>query len=315
MNKKFNAVKSGAYARHILLPGDDPAELDEFKSAFFADFQPRGFVQEMPAADIVANRWLRRRARLLTSVGIWRHPYGRLLADARVGSEIELFDLVGEYNAKKHKKLDRMAESLASIAQTARGWKDLPDNIDTLERLAENVVDACLKIAGTLERLEKAIDQEREFFREYSPKEMQKQIKLENASDAQYDKRRARLLIEQEAQAIREKLQQEQPAIDSRPEDAAPSDQKSTPKALLDDPARDEDNKEVDLDADDEEVEVKPRDDTNDTTEDDPFVNFIKYGRATRRMISRRTTKKVELKSRNDTNGTTEDDPDDDWDR
>ena len=120
MDNRFNAVKSGAYARHLLLPGDDPAELDEFKSAIFAYFQPRGPVQEMLAADIVANRWLRRRARLLTSVATWRHPYGRLLADARVGSEIELFDLVCEYNAKKHKKLDRMAESLIDCTNRTR---------------------------------------------------------------------------------------------------------------------------------------------------------------------------------------------------
>ena len=85
------------------MPGDDPAELDELKSAIFAELRP--------------NRCQRLRLRKHTMIMAWRHPYGKKLADAGVRSETELYAIVRECKASNHKKLDQMAITLISIAE------------------------------------------------------------------------------------------------------------------------------------------------------------------------------------------------------
>ena len=171
-----------------------------------------------------------------------------------------------------------------SIAETAREWKTHPDATEELEKRAKDTVDACIKIGEKLERLAKALDLERSFFDEYLPREMAKRVKLENTLDSQYDKLRSRLLTEQESYALREKLKAERPPINSWPEDGALKlDERSAPnKAPLHDPARDGDNQEVDLYADDTELEQKngaaaqQARAVRDATENDPFEAFLK---------------------------------------
>ena len=61
-------------------------------------------------------------------------------------------------------------------------------------------------------RIESALDEEANFFREYSPKQLEKRVKLENALDTQFDKLMARLTILREARILRDKLRGSQDA-------------------------------------------------------------------------------------------------------
>jgi hypothetical protein len=65
-----------------------------------------------------------------------------------------------------------------------------------------------------LEKIENALDEESDFFREYSPKQLDKRIKLENALDAQFDKLTARLINLREARILRDKSGRSAPGVD-----------------------------------------------------------------------------------------------------
>ena len=60
--------------------------------------------------------------------------------------------------------------------------------------------------------IKSALDEEANFFREYSPKQLEKRVKLENALDTQFDKLMARLTILREARILRDKLRGSQDA-------------------------------------------------------------------------------------------------------
>ena len=93
--------------------------------------------------------------------------------------------------------------------------------------------------------MEAALDQQDQFFREYSPRELDRRIWLENATDAQFDKMLARLDRLQAARAWREKS--------SKSNDPA-----GTPTAKSSQNAPSEVSRphepEIDLDADDSEA-------------------------------------------------------------
>ena len=57
-----NALKHGLTGKHVVLPGEDPAEFDAFRSELIADLAPRGALEEIFAEKIVADAWRFRRA-------------------------------------------------------------------------------------------------------------------------------------------------------------------------------------------------------------------------------------------------------------
>ena len=57
-----NALKHGLTAKQVVLPGEDPAEFDEFRSDLIAGLAPQGALEEIFAEKIVADAWRFRRA-------------------------------------------------------------------------------------------------------------------------------------------------------------------------------------------------------------------------------------------------------------
>ena len=57
-----NALKHGLTGKQVVLPGEDPAEFDAFRSDLIADLAPRGALEEIFAEKIVADGWRFRRA-------------------------------------------------------------------------------------------------------------------------------------------------------------------------------------------------------------------------------------------------------------
>jgi hypothetical protein len=60
-NSSRNSLKLGLYARTLLLPGEDPAGLDELTRDFEARFNPQGPIESQLLEDAVRALWLKRR--------------------------------------------------------------------------------------------------------------------------------------------------------------------------------------------------------------------------------------------------------------
>ena len=124
----------------------------------------------------------------------------------------------------------------------------------------------------TLERIATAFHAGRELFAEYSPKQLERRIRIENSLDAQYDKLRARLLIEQEARALHDKLRQETAGttvepprdnVDKVVSDGINKESPTSDEPKVRDPLEEfiRENDEVNLDADNDELDLDADDD------------------------------------------------------
>ena len=67
-----NALKHGLTGKQIVLPGEDPAEFDSFRSDLIADLAPQGALEEILAEKIVADVWRLRRVPQLEAAFYWR---------------------------------------------------------------------------------------------------------------------------------------------------------------------------------------------------------------------------------------------------
>jgi hypothetical protein len=204
-----NAVKTGAYARDHLLPWESPAEHEKHRAEIFADLRPEGPIQRGIVENIVENRWLRRRLQRTTAISAHRHPFGRALEESGAKSWQDAVSYLQKRDVEFKKELQNNAARFNEVAEAAEEWE-----LDgKLESLPQKLLDVCSKASEHLTHIATALDEEREFFAEYSPKQLEDRIRIENSLDAQYDKLRARLVVEQEARALREKLRKGQDTI------------------------------------------------------------------------------------------------------
>jgi hypothetical protein len=58
---RFNALRHGADARSAVIPGEDPAELEELAESYYAHFRPRRPEECFLVDTLVQSDWLRRR--------------------------------------------------------------------------------------------------------------------------------------------------------------------------------------------------------------------------------------------------------------
>ena len=77
-----NALKHGLTAKQVVLPGEDPAEFDEFRSDLIAGLAPQGALEEIFAEKIVADAWRFRRALQLVAALYQREERQRALSAA-----------------------------------------------------------------------------------------------------------------------------------------------------------------------------------------------------------------------------------------
>jgi hypothetical protein len=89
------------------------------------------------------------------------------------------------------------------------GKRLVPASTDLVEKYLRKILKVCVENCDHLVRIEAAIDEEKAFFSEYSPKLLERRIGLENALDAQFDKMNARLVIAKEASLMRDKVRQQ----------------------------------------------------------------------------------------------------------
>ena len=79
---KLNALKTGMYAREVLLPWESVAEFEAFRADIFNDYQPKGPIEKSIVANIVENRWLRERLLRTTAIATHRHAFGLALEES-----------------------------------------------------------------------------------------------------------------------------------------------------------------------------------------------------------------------------------------
>jgi len=189
-----------------LLPWESEAEFQELRTEIFNDLRPEGKTQSMWVDKIVVNRWEQQRQGRTTAIATHRHPFGRALEEANAKSWRQALAIARERNVENENTLRTIAASEDKIAKTAAQWCETAEETSELARFARTIMDQINRNAKRLCAIQSALDAEREFFFEYSPKHLANRIRLENSLDAQYDKLRARLVIEQEAAALLEKL-------------------------------------------------------------------------------------------------------------
>jgi hypothetical protein len=77
-----NAMKHGLTGKQMILPGEDPAEFDAFRSDLITDLAPEGALEEILAEKIVADVWRLRRIPQLESAFYWREERQKTLSAA-----------------------------------------------------------------------------------------------------------------------------------------------------------------------------------------------------------------------------------------
>lgn len=200
-----NALKTGVYSRDTLLPWEEEAEYEEHRTEIFDDYLPVGKIQSGIVGNMADNRWLRERLRRSTAIATRQHSYGRELEQSGVRSWQEAQKFLSE-REDEHRKLFRNIDE--SMRQITIMLEDLSEESEDAEivKYAKRIRKGFQDNGTLLDEIARALNDEREFFQEYSPKKLQKRILLENALDAQFDKMRARLIIEIEARIVREKM-------------------------------------------------------------------------------------------------------------
>ncbi|HUP03201.1 MAG TPA: hypothetical protein VMU19_04395, partial [Bryobacteraceae bacterium] len=58
---RFNALKTGAEAKSLVIPGEDPAKLEALARAYQEELQPAGMVETFFVDNIIRADWERRR--------------------------------------------------------------------------------------------------------------------------------------------------------------------------------------------------------------------------------------------------------------
>lgn len=288
ITRPLNAVKTGVYASEHLLPWEDRAVYERFRPAIWRDLAPVGKIQECIVQDIVDNRWRRRRVRSMSAIATHRHPLGRAMEPAN--SWREGLAVVHRRRLDEKNTFDDIAAKIGTIAQAAEDWSAKSGQPVGVEEVVRKF-DVLQEIADRLVDIGKAQDEVRNFFLEYSPKHLERQIRIENSLDAQYDKLRTRLLIEQEARADAKSRERRHAA------DKSPGARDDVGKAILQARTNDapsDDRRvgiDVDLDRDDDDTDDwgEPRKLSAEVPEpsaggrsdnDDPLQEFVSENRS-----------------------------------
>jgi hypothetical protein len=108
-----NSLRHGLTAKHVLLPGDDPAEFDQLLADLTADRKPAGELELQLIAEIAASMWRLSRARRYETghFNFTRQPFQ--------GAAAKQFDLILRYAASIERQLNRAVVRLEQL-QAAR---------------------------------------------------------------------------------------------------------------------------------------------------------------------------------------------------
>jgi hypothetical protein len=119
----LNALKHGADAASVILPGEDPAEYDRIVAEYHRDLQPQCALEELQVNIIIHSDWQRRRLQRIEA-----NLYRQLLSEGDTPTEIDVKVLRDSQTGKLLRKiwsqiasLDRAcARALAELRRIGR---------------------------------------------------------------------------------------------------------------------------------------------------------------------------------------------------
>jgi hypothetical protein len=139
----FNALRTGAYASHVVLPGEDAAQFEELKAQMVQDFAPVGVVEHAMVHDLSVLIWKKQRVDRVERAVLLQMVQLPLTEDRieksfgpgflpRAMSRLEPYTPVSASEAKHAAKL---------LAEVDEIW-EIPTGPCTEETLAERWPDA-----------------------------------------------------------------------------------------------------------------------------------------------------------------------------
>jgi hypothetical protein len=216
-SNKFNAFKTGIYARGSLLPWENAAERERLSVGIRKSYQPVGTIEEGIVANIVENRWQRERQDQTTAIATHRHAFGLALEKSGAKTWPDALGIVREHNIGHENALQSLAVSMEQIAKNGIRVDEQRADAGEFKKLARKTANGVIRTYKILASIQTALDGEREFFREYWPNHIEQRIRVENSLDAQFDKLIGRLERVQEARILRDKLRSQGAASSSSP--------------------------------------------------------------------------------------------------
>jgi hypothetical protein len=81
----LNALKHGADAASVILPGEDPAEYNRIVAEYHRDLQPHGAIEELQVRIIIRSDWQHRRLERIEN-----NLYRELLSEGATPNEIDV---------------------------------------------------------------------------------------------------------------------------------------------------------------------------------------------------------------------------------
>lgn len=208
---KFNAVTTGVYATGPL-PWESREEFKSHCDQFVKLYEPIGYIEHGLVLDMALNRWRRKRTRLMTSVAMNRHGFGRALMTSGPQSWQEVETFLGDFNVETKQTLERIGNSIAQVLKIGTQIEKKCFDTDEVSKFMQELAETCTNCCELLESTNIKLDLEREFFDQYMPKNLEEMVRAENALDAQFDKMHSRLQVVQEARLRRDALSLRQPA-------------------------------------------------------------------------------------------------------
>ena len=166
-----NALKHGLTGKQVVLPGEDPAEFDSFRSELILDLAPQGALEEILAEKIVADVWRLRRIPQLEAAFYWREKRQRALSDARAKVSSYETSFIKELGSNHNKSEVRPgqremheaavaelqvleAEPVTPLAPLTSILEKLVTTMSNLERYETTLSRSWLRMLHELQRLQ-----------------------------------------------------------------------------------------------------------------------------------------------------------------
>jgi hypothetical protein len=124
---RWNSFKHGLYARQLVLPGEDPAELDALRAALRAEHQPATETEEILVNEIAEQFWRLRRMRHFEARGMQPEEFDHWFENG-------LLALIARQMASAERGMHKAITALRRL-QLDRGF--VPSKCDQTERSPE----------------------------------------------------------------------------------------------------------------------------------------------------------------------------------
>jgi len=104
---RFNALRHGADAESIVIPGEDPAEYERVAAGYYEEFQPQSSVEEFHVQTLIRSDWQKRRLQRVEA-----KLYRKLQAE---GSTLEDLDVALLLESPTSKLLHKVFAQISSL--------------------------------------------------------------------------------------------------------------------------------------------------------------------------------------------------------